>query len=224
MQATQYIPDHVEKASGQREPTSLQWHQDFAEEALADERSKLIVDAWDQGRSIWSGILAHTRNRRWILGVWALEVLWILFVVMADSTEMWGACPFEMGLSPVCRYCYSRPFLIWTAILVVLWAFHLFMAVLLASRGFCFKPRASGFVDNEILGIPRMATAVFLYLLGLIFVWIIVGVIIALMSNSCLAGRSSFYHHHERSGLMFATTVASLVLAPVLLFLGRCQL
>lgn len=225
MQATQYIPDHTQKAAGQREPTSLQWHSDFAEEILMDERSKLIAEAVEEGKSMWNGLLAHTRNRRWILAVWAVEVLWILFVVMANSMEMWGACPFEMGLAPVCQYCYSRPFLIWNSILVVLWGFHLYMCVLMASRGFCFRPKSSGYVDNEIRGIPRLAMSVFLYLFGLLIVWVIVGIVIAVMSNSCLqTSTSNFYHHHDRSGLMFSTTVASLVLVPILLFFGRCQL
>uniref|UniRef100_A0A7S2DU42 Uncharacterized protein n=1 Tax=Alexandrium andersonii TaxID=327968 RepID=A0A7S2DU42_9DINO len=224
MQATHFAPGPIQKASGQREPSSLQWHNDFAEEVLVDERSKLISQAVEEGKSMWNGLLAHTKGRRWILGIWSLEVLWILFVVMANSMEMWGACPFEMGLAPVCQYCYSRPFLIWNSILVLLWAFHLYMAVLMASRGFCFRPRASGYIDNEIRGIPKMATSVFLYLFGFIIVWLIAGIVIAVMSNSCLRSNGNFYHHHDRSGLMFGTTVASLALVPVLFFLGRCQL
>mmetsp|Transcript_21906 Transcript_21906/g.62182 ORF Transcript_21906/g.62182 Transcript_21906/m.62182 type:complete len:224 (-) Transcript_21906:72-743(-) len=223
MQATHYVPDHIEKAAGKREPTSLQWHHDFAEDALMDEHSALLADAAEESKSIWNGLLAHTKGRRWMLGVWALEVLWILFVIMANSMEMWGSCPFEMGLAPVCRYCYSQPFLIWGSVLVILWSFHLYMTVLMASRGFCFRPRASGFLDNEIRGIPRMATTVFLYLFGLILVWVIVGIVIAVMSNSC-SRHSAFYHNHERSGLMFGTTVASLALVPLLTFFGRCQL
>jgi len=224
MQATQYIPDHIQKAAGQREPTTLQWHTDFAEEVTMDEHSKLLGQAADECKSMWRGLMAHTNGRRWIMVVWALEVLWILFVVMANSMELWGSCPFEFGLAPVCHYCYSRPFLIWNAILVVLWSFHVYMAVLMASRGFCFRPRASGHVDNEIRGIPGMATNVFLYLFGFILVWDVVGIVITVMSNSCVRENTGTLHHEDRSGLMLSTTVASLVLVPVLLFLGRCQL
>mmetsp|Transcript_140074 Transcript_140074/g.390455 ORF Transcript_140074/g.390455 Transcript_140074/m.390455 type:complete len:225 (-) Transcript_140074:57-731(-) len=224
MQATQYIPDSREKAAGQREPANLQWHNDFAEDVLMTERQRLVSEALMESKSIWNGLLAHTERRRWILGVWALEVLWILFVVMANSMEMWGSCPFEMGLAPVCHYCYSRPFLAWSTVLVLIWSLHLYMAVLMASRGFCFRPRASGLIDNEIQGIPRSATSFFLYLFGVILIWDIVGIVTLVMSNSCLHDRSSFYHHHDRSGLMFYSVLASVVLAPVLLFFGRCQL
>mmetsp|Transcript_102242 Transcript_102242/g.329664 ORF Transcript_102242/g.329664 Transcript_102242/m.329664 type:complete len:224 (+) Transcript_102242:142-813(+) len=223
MQATRYVADEVEKERGLREPVTLQYHNDFAEDVLLGERQRLVREALEEGKSVWHGILAHTKGCRWVLGIWALEILWLLFVIMANSMEMWGSCPFEMGLAPVCQYCFSRSFLVWSSVLVILWAFHLFLSVLLASRGFSFRFRAMSLLDSEIAGVPRSASQLFLLLSALLVAWLVVGIVLLVLSDSCLRGRT---HHsvHGRSGLMFASSVASVVLLPLFLGLGRCRL
>merc|ERR1719213_268773 len=90
------------------------------------------------GQGVLNGIMIYTRGSEWILFVW------IMFVVMANSMEMWGSCPFEMGLTPVCKYCYSQSFVSWNFVMTAMWFLHLYLYVLLLSRGFQFRLRNMG--------------------------------------------------------------------------------
>merc|ERR1719282_1149135 len=58
---------------------------------------------------------------------------------MATSMELWGTCAYEKGWVPQCRYCFTEVFLSWSAILVWVWIQHLFLSILLTSKGFTIK-------------------------------------------------------------------------------------
>mmetsp|Transcript_89497 Transcript_89497/g.191804 ORF Transcript_89497/g.191804 Transcript_89497/m.191804 type:complete len:223 (+) Transcript_89497:149-817(+) len=221
MQATRYVQDENEGRKVPSDLATLQLHNDFAQEVMG-ERKRLLADAENE-RSFWQGLAVNTRGRRWICGVWALEILWMLYVVLANSMEMWGSCPFQMGLSPVCQYCYTEAFLAWSCILIVVWLLQLYLSVLLISRGFDCKPSTSAMLDNEIKGIPRTASALFYALSGILLATLLGGVVVLCLSSTCQSGHEDgFMVHQPRSSLMFGTTLASVVLVPALLFLGRC--
>merc|ERR1719510_1435075 len=109
---------------------------------------------------------------------------------MAICVEMWGACAAEMGLTPACKYCYSTVFLLWNGILVTLWFLHLYLFVLLVSRGFkmglrlFWNPREL-FKDAERRDIPQGAVAAFMYLSTGLLAWLVVGAFVLILSDTC---------------------------------------
>lgn len=223
MQSSFYVPDEIEARHGMREPCTLDDHHEFAKEVLG-EKEPILPKAIRESNSIWHGLLEHTAEFPAIYIVWGLELFWLLFIVMATSMEMWGSCPFEMGLAPVCQYCYSTVFLVWDVVLVVAWFFNLYLFVLLTSRGFQARFMALGRVtsENRPLGIPVNAMHLFSWLCFLLVVWLIVGVIILVKSNECVTG-PKIYANRYRSTLMTTTTLLSAIFVPVLLLLGRCS-
>mmetsp|Transcript_49920 Transcript_49920/g.99069 ORF Transcript_49920/g.99069 Transcript_49920/m.99069 type:complete len:214 (+) Transcript_49920:97-738(+) len=205
---------------GPREAVNLGGHHNFAEDMLEAESSRLLSEAVDDGRGAIFGLMVHTKGRRWLLLVWCTEILWLLLVVTAISAEFWGSCPFESGPLPVCRHCMAQSFLLWNLVLVVLWSFHLYLSILLASRGFQFGLEL---VENEAKGIPRTATQVFIYLFTGMIAWLAMGGILLVYSSSCHVTGGAL-HTYSRSGLLALSTGVSLLIAPPSLFLGRCQL
>lgn len=224
MQSTHYVPDEIEHKHGHREPCTLQAHNEFAEEVLGEKKRLTQPQAIYKGHTVLHDLLAFTSDRQWIYVVWGLEFLWLLFVVAVCSMEAWGACAFEMGITAVCQYCYSGVFLFWNAVMVAFWSLHLFLFVLLVSRGFFFKVRFLGLAtsQNTAKGIPVNAIYLFWSLTAAIFLWLVAGVIVLVLSNSCLYGGPNSLSRPGRSVLMFWTTMFTLVLALPFLFFGRC--
>lgn len=222
MQATHYVPDELEPAQrGKSEPTFMEYHADFAEEVLGEKR-RLVAEAIGESQTLWQGLYANTKHKRWVLGVWAMELMWILFILMANSMEMWGMCPYDMHVSAACLYCYSGPFLAWGCILVTFWGMDLFLSVLLASRGFrCIRGRAAADAGGK--DIPKRAVALFYAFLAVIAIILLAGVAVAALSASCNS-KSHAYYRHPRSQLMLGTTISTLFVAPLLLLLGRVEL
>lgn len=220
MQSTYYVPDEIEQQRGLREANTLQAHSDFAEEALS-ERTRLVQTVKRQ--PVWHDLLAQAERQTWRWAVWSVEVMLMLFVVMAFSMEMWGSCPFEMGLEPVCQYCYSKTFLVWNLGLVVLWFFNLYMFLLLVSRGFVlrFTDLGSAFSENTAKGVPEGAVSTYLYLTVATLAWVVGGCFVLILSGSCDSQQGS---QNERSELMFATTLLNVIAVPILLLLGRLDL
>lgn len=221
MQASHYVPDEIEGRHGLRASCSLPADHAFAEEVLG-EKKKLVPKAMEKGQTIWHDINSYTKDRQWIIAIWGIESLWLIFVTLMIAMEMWGSCPFEMGFTPVCKYCYSTTFLVWNGGLLALWFMNLYLYVLLISRGFSFKLRSLGHTVgvNKAKGIPVNAIYMFIYLTIALFAWLAVGIVVIVMSNQCLRdGR--IFGHSGRSILMFTTTFIGLVACPVLMFLGR---
>lgn len=223
MQTTHYKAD--ENEAFRRAPHSdctLEAHHDFADDVLGEK--KPLQPAARSSQGVMNGIMLYTRGVEWVVFVWFAELLWIMFIIMGNSMEMWGSCPFEMGLTPVCKYCYSGSFITWGSVLVVLWFLNLYLYVLLCSRGFQCRLRTLGFVfrDNEAGGIPTTAIKLFLGLSGALVFWIIAGAFLLFLSNSCQYS-SQIYLHHQRSPIMFNTAFATVMGLPFMLFFGRCS-
>lgn len=219
MQSTQYVSDEIQQqhfGRGQREVNSLEAHTRFAEEALG-ESTRLVGTGKRQ--PVWHDLLQQAERHSWRWFVWALEVMVLLFVVLAFTMEVWGACPFEMGLQPVCQYCYSRTFLAWNLVHVTFWFYNLYMFLLLVSRGFVIRVSdlASVFVENEAKGVPLGAVSTYLYLTAILLFWEVIGVFVLVLSGSCDSSGTT----EGRSELMFYTTMISIVCAPILLLGGR---
>lgn len=177
--------------------------------------------------SIWHNLLMYQKDRYWMFAIWALEVFWLLFVVMANVMELWGSCPWELGLAPVCQYCFSTRFLAWNGIYVTLAFLNLYVYILLRSRGFQLYGRTVAYVYdyNTSKGIPDNAISFFLLLTGGIFIMMLVGIVFLVQSNGCATDRNiyEFRINRNRSELMFWTTAVSLILAPLTFMLGRCM-
>jgi len=219
MQATHYVPDEVEPSQrGRREPTFFEYHADFVEEVLGEKR-RLVAEALDESQTVWQGLMVHTKHKRWVWGIWAMELMWMLFMLMANTMEIWGTCPYQMRVSAACLYCYSRPFLAWSFILVTFWGMDLFLSMLLVSRGFQFT-WSRGVDDASAKEIPRRAVALFFALLAVLGLTLLAGGLIMIMSSSC----GSAPQYQERSSLMFFTTLATLVGLPLLVALGRMEI
>mmetsp|Transcript_31927 Transcript_31927/g.56328 ORF Transcript_31927/g.56328 Transcript_31927/m.56328 type:complete len:238 (-) Transcript_31927:96-809(-) len=225
MQATHYVPDEIDQVHGRREECSLKADNDFAAEVLGEKQKLMPQELKQQARSVVHDLFVYISDRQWIFIVWSLEVFWIAFIVTSCSMEMWGSCPFEMGMAPVCQYCMSTTFLTWLWALVVLWTFTLYTYVLLTSRGFSFKLRYLGLtvVQNNMKGIPAKAIYLFLFLSSTYILWLILGIVILLRSENCTFGGVLYGNRPGRSVLMFWTTLLSVLIAPVLLFFGRCD-
>jgi len=224
MQTSRYVPDENEGRKGERQASNLEDDYHFAEEVIG-ERRRIIATAEEKALGVVDGVRMNTKGDRWILLViWAIELLWIMFVVIAVLVELWGSCPIITGLPPTCRYCYSGSFLIWNTVNVVIWIYHLYLSVLLVSRGFVFRLTAPGlvYVENEAKGVPKDAIFAFLILSLLLFIWLIIGVFILMSSSSCSHGFHIFAFHN-RSDLMLWTTSLSVILVPILIVLGRCD-
>mmetsp|Transcript_73147 Transcript_73147/g.206874 ORF Transcript_73147/g.206874 Transcript_73147/m.206874 type:complete len:203 (-) Transcript_73147:99-707(-) len=178
--------------------------------------------------SVWQGILHFTQYRRRVPAVWALECVWMLFIVMANSLELWGSCAYEKGWAPMCRYCFTEIFLAWSAVLVWFWIQHLFLSILLVSRGFSAKISDVGSMSTMAKankGIPVVAMYFFLILSAVMLFWVALGVLVLGLSCACPDGRTfeRTSTTNPRSGLMVATTVVSVVITPVLLYVGRLE-
>lgn len=202
------------------QPISLEEDYSFADEVLGEKQRLSPDDNPEKVWSFWHGLLHGLADRQWVFAVWIIEALWIVFAVMANSMEMWGSCPAEMGIVPVCRYCYSGAFLAWNSVLVVLWILHLYLSVLLVSRGFRIPTTRilDFFYENK--GVPVNALYAFLFFTGCLALWMLVGISILIGSNTC-ARDPHIYVHHDRSGLMFWTTLISVFLAPATISVGR---
>lgn len=222
MQATHYVPDEIEQAHGRKEESSLKADNDFAAEVLGEKQKLLPTDT---KQSLIHDVFVGTSERQWIFIVWSLEVFWMCLIVTSCCMEMWGSCPFEIGLTPVCQYCMSGTFLTWLWCLVALWAFSLYTYVLLTARGFQFKLRYLGLTAeaNSMKGIPANAVYLFLFLCSAFMIWLVAGIFILIGSNSCSNGSALYGNRPGRSVLMFWIALLSLLLAPVLLFFGRCD-
>jgi len=226
MQATHYVPDEIERRHGIRDTCTLKSHHDFAAEVLGEKQTLSQTQMVQQGANMFHDLLVFTSDRPWIFFVWSIEIFWMIFIATACTMEMWGACSFELGATSYCTYCYSGQLLTFLGVLAVLWIFNLYTYVLLLSRGFQMQLRFLGLTvqKNAEKGIPRMACYLFMFLSTLMFVWLIGGVITLIMSNSCLrSGLGPERAQPGRSQLMFWTCVATLVLTPLLCFMGRCE-
>lgn len=231
MQSTFYNSSEIEGQHGLREQVTLQAHSAFAEDVMSEKhtllpgnrRESVSRGAAHSGGSVWHGVMAHTEKTQHFYMAWGCEVFWILFVIMATTMEMWGSCPFEMGLAPVCTYCYSTPFVAWTAVLLVSWLLHLYLFVLLVSRGFRLSMRRLGqtIEDNTAKGVPENAIYLFGYLSLLLCAWFVAGVMVVIWSNNCTRGGTVFANS-ERSQLMLWTAILNVCVAPILIFFGRC--
>eukprot|EP00928_Gymnodinium_smaydae_P008959 TRINITY_DN13307_c0_g2_i1.p1 TRINITY_DN13307_c0_g2~~TRINITY_DN13307_c0_g2_i1.p1 ORF type:complete len:232 (-),score=49.25 TRINITY_DN13307_c0_g2_i1:89-784(-) len=228
MQATHYRPDDGGRSAAGRESTKLEDDVIFAERALGERwpLSAADADAAD-GRQVWRNILHHASSSRLSCLVWSSELVVMLFIVMSIFMEMWGACPYDMGITPTCKYCYSSVFLFWNAGLVLLWFLNLYLFVLLISRGFTMSiwqywHPDSLFAESKRLGIPQRAVATFLYMTTALLAWLVVGLFALIFSTSCTK-RGSIYSLSSpgRSDLMVATTGSALFFVPALLVLGR---
>lgn len=224
MQATIYRPDDVEgRRRTVRDPSTLSDDLHFAQVALG-EKAPLVDEAGREAVEVWSNLLRYTRTKPWVTFVWSLEILVLLFVLMAVCMEAYGSCPYEMGLAPVCKYCYSTQFLVWNSVLVLLWFLDLYLFALLVSRGFTLTMRKLGnvFVENEARGIPSSAIATFMYLTAGVATWLVLGLFMLIVSGPACAGGPIFAMSSPgRSGLMVSTTTFSLVATPILFFQGR---
>jgi len=225
MQATHYIPDEIERKHGLREASTLKGDQDFAAEVLGEKSYLSQPQAMQQGHTIFHDLLVFTSDRQWIFLVWALEIFWLLFVITACTMEMWGACAFELGASSYCTYCYSSQFLTFLGVLAALWMFNLYSYVLLLSRGFQLKLRFLGLTvqNNKNKGIPGNACYLFMYLSTAMLVWLLYGIVMMILSHSCLRSGMIYGNRPGRSSLLFWTCAASLILTPLLFFMGRCE-
>jgi hypothetical protein len=228
MQATHYIPDEIEGKHGHRETPSLRYHTQFAEEAVGERRQLTQPQVFQQGHTHFHDLLVFTSDRPWVFVMWALEVFWLLYVMTACAMEMWGACSFDLGTASYCTYCYSNEFLTFLIVLIVLWTFNLYTYALLASRGFQLKLRYLGLTAarNSEKGIPKNPVHLFLTLSLAMMMWLVVGVIFLIGSESCHGGgnaKNSWGNRPGRSNLLFWTMVGSIIFTPILLFLGRCD-
>lgn len=225
MQATHYVPDEVERKHGHREEATFKAHTDFAEEVLGEKRKLTQPQVVQQGHTIFHDLLVFTSDKQWVFFVWALEIFWILFTITAIAMEMWGACAFELGSASYCSYCYSSSFLTFLGVLVALWVFNLYTYVLLLSRGFQLKFRFLGLTvqRNVTKGIPSNAVVLFLCLSTAMFLWLIYGIVMLILSGSCLRGGMIYGNRPGRSMLLFWTCILSIILTPVLFFFGRAE-
>lgn len=221
MQATHYRKEEEEgsKRALPIKGSTLGSDNAFAEFALSEQKPLM------GGEKVWYNLLRETKEKWWLSFTWTLEVLLILYVCMAMSMEIWGACPHEMGIAPVCQYCYSTAFLIWDVVLVCVWFLDLYLFILLVSRGFtCTFARFSQlFPDNEARGIPAPAISTFLYLTTVLVAWLLLGIFLLVLSQSCNKSDGSIFAASSpgRSGLMVTTTCLCIFAAPILLVTGR---
>lgn len=224
MQSTFYVPEEIEEQTNGklRENPSLESHTIFAEEALGERHPLVGPQRVKLHDSLWHGLLVHTREYTRIYLIWAFEILWLLFLSMVMTTEMWGSCPFELGLAPACVYCYSLPFVLWSFVLTIVWFLNLYLFVLLVSRGFSITVAKFGrcVKDNKDRGIPKNALLTFWYMNIFLVCVEIAGIAILALSSQCNSVGSA-YEGRSRSPMMFWSVVCSVVCVPILYGLGR---
>jgi hypothetical protein len=198
-------------------------HTRLVEEALGEQR-RLVWQAENDVKSVWHGVIAHTRDRHGMLIIWTVEVMWLFFVVMANSIEIWGSCPLNAGMASVCWYCYDRLFLAWSCVFVIIWGLNLYTYVLLLSKGFSFRFRGIQRTVAENKGLSTFGISFFVYLSVILFFWAAAGIVIlACSTGACNRGNGIYTDHaeHHRSRLMFNTVLISVIATPILLILGR---
>lgn len=219
MQSTHFVPDEVVGQHGLRVPADLSEHNKFAAEVLG-ERRRLMDGA--SALSLPQALTYQLRGRHWVAGVWSLEAFWLLLLLTVGGAEMWGDCPMEFGV-PNCRYCHSGRLLAWNAGLVVLWMLHLYLSVLLVAQGLKLQPRPASLYDHLSKGIAKEALQLFLVLSGLLLVWFVAGAVMLLMSEQCAAlqGGQALEHPYGRSSSLWWASLASVVLGPPVMCLGR---
>jgi len=209
----------------------IKWkeHTEFAEEILGECDYLLGASAAPE-KAILHGIAIHTRGRRWILGVWTFEVVWMVFLAMACGLEVWSACPFDIGLMSVCRNCFSATFLTWSCALLAVWFAQVLLHVLTIAGGLV----SAGLLEMLWLALRRKRDALNHLIVEIqvtrggivalkffadtaLVVMAILGVVHLFGSGACpppvhgLIGRSS---------LMFDSVRATVIAVPVCLSLG----
>jgi len=221
MQATIYIPDEVEGRKGYRERCTLQEHDAFVARVLGEE-GPLLPKVIERTHTICHSLLENSRQFKSVFLLWSVEVFWWFFAGLAVAIEMWSDCPFELGVTPVCSHCYSNVFVVWNIVFILAWFSNLYLFTLLVSQGFTVRWRSLGRCasENAVLGIPTTASRVFLSLLGFLYVWIFVGVCALALSSECSCYVAAC-NTMGRSSLMYTTTFVGVLLACVLLPLGR---
>jgi len=210
-----------------REKSTLEGDYLLAEQVLGE---KTLLSDETHGDRVMMNLLRNLRDSHGTCFVWSVELIVMLFVIMAMVMELWGACAFEMDVAPVCKYCYTEIFVLWSAVFVALWFLNLCVYVLLVSRGFSLGPHFIShiYMEAEAKGIPPSPISLFFCLTGGIVAWLVVGLVIVISSNSC-ATRGMIFSMSSpgRSELMFGTTIIALAATPLLLVLGRpyiCQM
>lgn len=164
----------------------------------------------------------HMHGKPLVYVFWGLEVLWLVFLFVAASVELFNYCPFETGLIPHCNRCFSTTFLAWVGIHVFAWTLDIYVYILLVSRGFRFSPARpmKCLPDSNRSGIPRTPVLFFLALNVFLLLWGFAGFGVVIASNRCAMG-GRIYQTVPRSAMMFYSTLFTVILSPCLFFLGR---
>mmetsp|Transcript_1439 Transcript_1439/g.3423 ORF Transcript_1439/g.3423 Transcript_1439/m.3423 type:complete len:231 (+) Transcript_1439:158-850(+) len=227
MQQTHFVGDELERERGLREPVTLQHHTDFATQVLGlGEREQLVHEVEEEARGgllLWRGLLHHLGRRRWVLLVWAAEAVWLSGFALACCIELWNFCPFEDGPLLACSHCFGGVLSSWGLALASVWAFHLQLSVLLASRGFSFTVRF-GAAANK--GVPQAARSLLLVLSAALVCLLVLGCVLLAASGSCnrrmpWQGFAHVAPARPKAPLVLLLTGATLLAAPALLGLGR---
>lgn len=144
---------------------------------------------------------------------------------MATIAEVWSGCAIDASWAHGCRHCYSGLFVTWNAIFAFLWMYDLYLYVLMVSRGFRVHLLHLNCMWEDNKNIPAAALNIFTGLTLAIAAWIVVGIVFLIDSNRCeadpLVGE---WHFHDRSPLMFNTTIFGVFLGICLPLWGRCAL
>lgn len=215
MQATHYCTG----PGVPRDAATFVRHVQFAEEALG-EKVRLQPEDYDDVSTISRGLHHNLKRRHWMAAVWILEIVWIFFLFLACVMEMWAACPLDIGLSLACWHCYSGSFLAWGMTFCVVWSLHLYLTVLLVSRGFSMG--LFGAKEGTAFGRPPPRGGSLAYVCGLLLLLLLIFVEIGVLfsSRSCIFA-GGIYQNHPRSSLLLGVESATVAVAPILLALGR---
>jgi len=84
-------------------------------------------------------LLYHTKTNKAVQYFWAVEILWMILIVVAVVLELTHRCQFTYAMLPVCQRCYSTVFILWFLGFNLVWSFQLYLYLLLKSRGFKFS-------------------------------------------------------------------------------------
>ena len=69
-----------------------------------------------EGGQALENLQFYTQRKTLVFLFWGLEVIWIVYLFVAASVELFSFCPFEMGIMPHCDRCFSSWFLAWIGI------------------------------------------------------------------------------------------------------------
>ncbi|CAD7935223.1 unnamed protein product [Amoebophrya sp. A25] len=201
---------------GEKGGGSLGEHHAFAKKATDGEIYK-HSDLQYLADEVLPGIFLHTKHFRMQRKIWVAELLFLVVLEIIFVMELVGHCKFIGAFTaPRCERCYSDMFLFVAFGTGVLWLLHLYLFILLKSKGFYITRQVlkqGVYATYEGVFTDMALNTYFGFSFGLATMWF-AGAFAAFESHIVCVGAGAGYER-PRSQLLVYINTATLCFLPL---------